>query len=1171
LRELLCAQGSEFAEFGVHVRLWLGPAGSGKTHGCLAEIREKLASAPEGAPLLLIAPKQDTFSLERRLLEEFGLPGFSRLHILSFERLARFICRTLHLPDPEMVDEEGRTMVLRGLLARKREELKLFRASAKLAGFARHLSLALQELQRNQVTPETLRVVADRSADHPALALKLGDLAALLQGYQDWLQEHRLQDAGGLLEQVTRQLNEAPPGIFWETVWVDGFADLSGQEVELLAAVIRRSTEATVTFSDDPARKEVTWLSPWWLTRRSLSRMERRLSSLPEVQIERVPIQRMRGGGRFGRNLVLARLEAQWSQTVPEEASTGEALLPGDTLRIIECDTPEQETVFAAREIRRFVRGGGRYRQVLVLVRSLDSYCYELQRTFARYHIPFFMDRRESVAHHPLAELTRSALRLSAFDWKTDDWFAVLKTGLLPAAEEEIDRLENEALSRGWTGAMWCEPLQVPNDPQLEQWANQLQGRLLPAFKTLADGLSAVKKAPSGPELARLLTLLWEQLGIEETLARWAFGEADANSETKLEQQHTLSQTQQGPPDQQGTNVHGIVWSQMQAWLDNLRLAFPSERFRIREWLPILEAGLGGLSVGLIPPALDQVLVGSVDRSRNPEGRLVLVLGMNDTVFPAPPQGSALFSDTDREQLERQNLLAGVSAREQLSRERHFGYVACTRASERLVLTYALNDPEGAPLNPSPFLAQVQRLFPGLEAEKAPSHLLPEQVEDVCELQPAWVAGLPRLEACFESDPALGRSLLARPYNEPDPNELISKGLTEKLYGKTLRTSVSRLEQFAACPFRFFVHSGLRVQERKLFEADFREQGSFQHDLLALFHQRLTREGKQWRDLTPLEARQCAERLAEELTHTYHDGLLERSAQSRFLARQLTSAVQDFLEVTVGWMRSQYAFQPVAVELAFGEDSDEPGAPAWLVDLDETRQLELRGRIDRVDICAGPEGQAWCVVIDYKSSRKVLDPVLVEHGLQLQLLGYLNVIRRWPEAARHFGVQKLQPAGVFYVNLRGAAKLANSRTEALASMEEKRRLNYRHTGRFDRAILELLDREAQTRRKGDQFNYQINKDGSIGRRSAEPMEGGNFTALLDMLEERMQALGKAIYAGNTAVSPYRKGSQKACDYCEYKAICRLDTWTHRFRVLRKNQDEAGTGEPAADGSVEAIE
>ena len=53
----------------------------------------------------------------------------------------------------------------------------------------------------------------------------------------------------------------------------------------------------------------------------------------------------------------------------------------------------------------------------------------------------------------------------------------------------------------------------------------------------------------------------------------------------------------------------------------------------------------------------------------------------------------------------------------------------------------------------------------------------------------------------------------------------------------TLRTSVSRLEEFASCPFRFFVRSGLRADERKVFELDARERGSFQHEVLKIFHE----------------------------------------------------------------------------------------------------------------------------------------------------------------------------------------------------------------------------------------------------------------------------------------------------------------------------------------------
>src|SRR5262249_34936798 len=130
----------------VHVRFLLGPAGSGKTYHCLAEIRAALVAAAEGPPLILVAPKQATFQLERQLLPDPALGGYARLQILSFERLAGFILQRLQRPPPPMLDEEGRVMVMRGLLTRRRDDLKLFRASARLTGFAQELSRVLGEL-----------------------------------------------------------------------------------------------------------------------------------------------------------------------------------------------------------------------------------------------------------------------------------------------------------------------------------------------------------------------------------------------------------------------------------------------------------------------------------------------------------------------------------------------------------------------------------------------------------------------------------------------------------------------------------------------------------------------------------------------------------------------------------------------------------------------------------------------------------------------------------------------------------------------------------------------------------------------------------------------------------------------------------------------------------------
>src|SRR4030095_14693814 len=75
----------------MRTRFLLGPAGSGKTFRCLTEIGAELKASPEGLPLILLAPKQATFQLERLLLPGPDRPGSPRLQILSFERLAEFV------------------------------------------------------------------------------------------------------------------------------------------------------------------------------------------------------------------------------------------------------------------------------------------------------------------------------------------------------------------------------------------------------------------------------------------------------------------------------------------------------------------------------------------------------------------------------------------------------------------------------------------------------------------------------------------------------------------------------------------------------------------------------------------------------------------------------------------------------------------------------------------------------------------------------------------------------------------------------------------------------------------------------------------------------------------------------------------------------------------------
>ena len=113
--KLLCDFASLRENKCVQAHFLLGPAGSGKTFRCLAEIRAALGEAGhgppaapeqrEGGPLILLAPKQATFQLERQLLDSgrwgetpgepsdsmaFGSPGISPHQICGYTRLNIF-------------------------------------------------------------------------------------------------------------------------------------------------------------------------------------------------------------------------------------------------------------------------------------------------------------------------------------------------------------------------------------------------------------------------------------------------------------------------------------------------------------------------------------------------------------------------------------------------------------------------------------------------------------------------------------------------------------------------------------------------------------------------------------------------------------------------------------------------------------------------------------------------------------------------------------------------------------------------------------------------------------------------------------------------------------------------------------------------------------------------
>lgn len=1116
----------------MQMRFLLGPAGSGKTYACLEEIRRELIGDPGGPPLVLLAPKQATFQLERQLLDDDRLCGYTRLQILSFDRLADYVLRELAVRVPEFLSEEGRLMVLRALLSREKDGLAMYHSSAHLPGFAGQLSQLLREMQRSRLEPAQLEKSAQDESLSPLLRAKVGDLAKLAASYRDWLQAQRLSDADEILEiaatrlkalQIPSRLDPSnPPPIFLAGLWLDGFAEMTLQEVELLAALMPFCQRATLAFCLPAAPGAVEEkFSLWNVIGSSYAHCRERLGQLANCEISVDVLERTPTRSRFGAATGLRHLEENWDTQGEVRAGAVDG-----SIRMVSCLDRETEAVFAAREIHRHVRNGGRFREVTVLVRNLEDFGHVIRRVFTRYGIPFFLDQRESAAHHPVAELTRFALRTVAYNWQREDWFGVLKTGLCGVGDGRIDWLENLALAYGWEGGVWkTKPTQIESEAFDEAWEELRTRAVLPVIE-LAD---AVGGALGGRALAAAIRRLWSGLQVSDRLERWS--EARWPGPELRVYFHEPSV------------VHRTVWEQMNAWLTNLEMAFGDEsvEMSVREWLPIIEVGLGNLSVGVIPPAIDQVLVGAVDRTRNPEINTAFVLGLNEGVFPAVPAAPVLLTDVERGELRGQQLSLGQQTLHQLANERFLGYIACTRPQRQLFLTWAGMDEKGRVQQWSSLVDHVARVS-GItrpesfslpvwaEAAEHPS----EVVDAVAQEHGSEVEQLRALPSLREVVAGWDNWMASRGVDQLTP------ALVESLFPVPLKTSVSALESYAGCPFKFFVKYGLGAEERKSCEPDVREKGTYQHDVLEEFHRRAMEQGG-WDALDVDQARALVTDIAAELRSTSAEGKMDHDDVTRFQADNLVMNLEKLITSMVGWLQT-YAFRPRAAELGFGLDGDE-GLPALEIDLGSGATMLLRGRIDRIDLLPADDDPdtALVAIADYKSSSKEIKDVLLENGLQLQLLSYLHVVKQLPGLAERLGMRELIPSGVFYVTLRPGGNKSINR-DKVAEDESAWRAGFQHQGRINADRLELFD---SSKGKSKQFKS----------RGKELVSDARLREIQEMVVENLKRLGQRVLSGDVEVSPYRYAGETPCDWCEFKGICRFDPWEKEYRALAEGGEE----------------
>ncbi len=1160
------------------VRFILGRAGTGKTHHCLEAIRSSLADdAIDGPRLVFLVPEQASVQMERAILtpsrsgEGGAAPAAAhRAEVLSFRRLAH---RVLDAGGAAMerraLSETARSMVLAELMMRRADSLTYYRGlvrrrstGGRLGGLVEAISKTVAELIEEAIDPADLcSAFAAKQAsapDNPAGQAKLHDLALIYQAYLDFLGDDKLDPS-----QHLALARESLPQCHWldgARLWVDGFASLSGQETLTLIELSRKCQSAVITAMIDPNALDQPDSLFARIQRTYQTLRDRLLAAGVEVDAPQLltecPPRRFRG------REPLAHVECGLFARVDSDTRLATAGGAPHGVEIVELPTRRLEVEYAVSRVCRWVQDpttGYRYRDVAIIARELDHYHELLTAALSARNIPFFIDRRRPVSHHPLFELLRLAPGVTGEGMTLETMRLFLKTGLLGVSFDDADELENHLIAQGisttsaWREGPWTlrgrsalggnkrfDGHEADRLARVNATRRKVLAQLEP-WLTFAAGAAR----HTGAAWAEALTDWLSHLGAEQVLQQWA-EEADALGELDEAEEHRQA------------------WRESQTFLDDVAFAFSDRSLTASELSDLFEAGLTHPTLGLVPPMIDQVLVGSVERSRHPDIAAAVVIGFNDGTFPKELHEDAILNDDDRATLTAAGVPVRPPSRERVIDESLLAYVALTRAAEALVVTYALSGDSGRALRPSPFVQALCAACPGLKITRAADptrerdswdilstadlvrrlasefSTRPRREEDCKTLRGRWNALYDSQREALHAEP-VARQALASLTERTDTH--IAPQSVERLYPGTLETSVSQLESFAVCPFQHFARHVLRLRQRPEAVLEPVDVGTVHHAILEEFVRSVAATGQGFAQLSESELlgglQESCERVAAQVLG---DGITNDARSAYVMRRSAASLARVMRAQRAGAVAG--ATKPRATELAFG--FDKPGSlPALELTTPHGRTVRLRGFIDRVDI-AEIGDELLGIVIDYKRTRgKRLELDKVYHGLSLQLPAYLLVLAAH---GRTLAGRPIRPISALYVSLLAQYESVNHPDEkkthdpALAGSELPQGLILAG----DCTALESSGPDGWSQH----FHVFHKKDGGLGHiNNSDATDKAAFRGVLDHTRTLLGAHADALLDGDVAVRPYRLGNKSPCSWCPMMRACRFETGLSDMRFL----------------------
>lgn len=1130
----------------------MGGSGAGKTRFLYERLIEESERRP-GQQFVLIVPEQFTMQTQKEIVSLHPRRGTMNIDIVSFERLAYRVFEELAVVNPAVLDDMGKSMILRKVAAIRGRDLGIFRGHLGKVGFIGQLKSMVSELYQYGISLEQLREM-ETCASSQLLKAKLRDLGVLYEGFQEYIRE-KFITAEELLGELCRVFprSERMRG---STVVLDGYTGFTPVQYRLLEQMLVCCRDVKVAVTVERSAKpyersgvqNLFYMSKETVCRLSALAAANHVPQERDCWLERRPYPRFKSGELDFLEQKLYRYSRASSSGQPESIFLYRAL------------NPREEIQFVAGRIESLVREQGlRYREIAVVTGDLERYGKEAAFQFEEKGIPCFLDVKKSILENPLVEFIRAALEAVRSDCSYEGMFRYLKCGLAvePEQREMCDRAENYCLAlgiRGWK--RWETPWEL-----VYRGGRNLNLEELNAFREMVT-------AP----LARLREGLREK---DRTMR--SMTEALVNFLTEMEAERKIlswSEHFREQGEYQLADEYSQVYGLVMEMFDRLAALLGDEKAGIREFGEILDAGFGEIQVGVIPATVDRVVVGDITRTRLNHIRALFFVGVNDGVVPVRRENGGILSETDREFLEANRMELAPTARKEGFLQRFYLYLALSRPEEYLILSFASMDGAGKSLRPSSLVREVEKLFPDLACRDAAQErriMSPQEGKHA-------IAGMLREGRTGETDDR-SRELYRYFWNRETDREWLKKlveaacysyeargigrAAARELYGRILSGSVTRMEQYEACAYAHFLSYGLELQERQEYELRAADMGNLYHAAIDGAFRRAADRGRRLQDMDDAERNALSDEAVEEAVADYGGKIMTSSARNLYLAGKVGRITRRTLWALAEQLR-RGEFDPVGFEMSF---SAADNLSALKIRLSEDEALHLRGRIDRMDLCED-EKHIYVKIIDYKSGGVSFDLAALYYGLQLQLVVYMDAAMELME--RRNPEKEVVPAGVFYYHIDDPVvdgEEADTREEADRAALKKLRMD--GLVNSEPGVISLMDREIET--ASDVIPVAM-KNGLIQEPRSSVANRARFSALRKYVRGKLRQAGLEILDGRTEASPYKQGKRTACDYCPYHGVCGFDRNLpgYDFNRLRDIKAEDIWNEIEGDGGEEEI-